>query len=242
MTDANIKQTKPKKRIGIIGGLGPRASAYFYKLIINYCSKKFGAALDSDFPSIILFSLSSSGMAETGVANQTVLISDLQEAFDCFLKANVDVIAIACNSVFAYYKEIVKQSHTNIINLPDEVASYLFTRSIKSVTILGSRGLIDEKVYDPYLFRMKIVPRYPDFSTQQNIDAWIFEVMRGNYNTQTTISFEKVIEEQLKYSDAVLIACSELSVLTTPFLLREKVFDSMYILAERTINYTIEEQ
>jgi aspartate racemase len=227
------------KRIGIIGGLGPRASANFYRLLLDYCSKKFNAAFDSDFPSVVLFSLSSSGMTETGIIDETVLIPDLHKAFDCFREADVEVIAIACNSVFHYYDKIIKQTKANIINLIDETASYLFTHSIKNVSILGSRGITNSKVFEPYLSKASIVPHYPDRSTQNKIDSWIFDVMAGNFDFHTKTSFQKVIDEQLEVSDAVLIACSELAVLIDPFLLPERVFDTMFILAKCTLDFAM---
>ena len=108
------KQILPQKRIGVIGGLGPRASAHFYKLIIDHCTNRFAAAYDFEYPSIIVFSISSFGLAKTGMADQTILVSDLCEAFDCFSKTNVDVIAIACNSVFAYYEKFIRQTKIHI--------------------------------------------------------------------------------------------------------------------------------
>lgn len=235
MNKERNNQPLPKKRIGIIGGLGPRASAHFFRLIIDQCTKKFEAAQDSDYPSIILYNVSSFGLPETGIADQAALFSDLNEAFECFSKAGVDVIAIACNSIFAFYGKMLEQTKIHIINLPYEVAFFLSTRSIKSVSILGSRGIVKSKIYDSHFNKMNIISRYPDQTTQEKIDAWIFDVMRGHYNDQTISELQKVIEEQLKLSNAVLIACSELSVLVNPFYLPENIFDSMFILADCTL-------
>src|SRR3990167_4652212 len=45
------------KAIGLIGGMGPYASAYFYKLLLKKSGEEYGAINNDDFPEILIDSL-----------------------------------------------------------------------------------------------------------------------------------------------------------------------------------------
>ncbi|MEI6597728.1 MAG: hypothetical protein WCL22_01665 [bacterium] len=54
------------KTIGILGGMGPAASANFYQRIVEIAQHDFGAVQDTDFPPMFLYNLPLSGFDETG--------------------------------------------------------------------------------------------------------------------------------------------------------------------------------
>ncbi len=225
------------KKIGVLGGLGSYASAHFYKTVLDYCTKELGATLDADFPYIVLFNIASSGLSESGRINEMILLTDINKALDDLSKIGVDFVAIACNSIFTYYQTLTTQTNITILNLPHIVASNLHSHSIKSVSILGSRGVTDSKLFDDYFFSKSIKPVYPDISIQKRIDSLIASVIRGNHNNEISVSFKDIIQKELTHSDAVLIACSELSTLVNPFSLPDRVFDSMHMLAQHALFY-----
>ena len=46
-----------RKIIGILGGMGPEASGYLYKLLIDLSIKHFNARHNDDFPEVIIHSI-----------------------------------------------------------------------------------------------------------------------------------------------------------------------------------------
>ena len=56
------------KSIGILGGMGPAASAVFYSMIVEKFQKE-GAVQDTDFARIILHSIALAGFDETGIVS-----------------------------------------------------------------------------------------------------------------------------------------------------------------------------
>lgn len=222
------------RRIGIIGGLGPRASAHFYRLLIDLCSQKYQAIQDYDYPYMLLVSLASEGLCEAGLVNEEALMADIEEAFSTFKRLSVDVVAIACNSIYACLDRPSRHA-VQLVNLPEEIATAASKLRAKDVGILCGRVLESSQVYDSYFLAKGIKLHYPESSMQVLIDRWAWEVMAGRYSTQTTKDLLEVVDMLIYQYDAVVLACSEISVLVDPFVLPSKVIDSMYILAEATL-------
>jgi aspartate racemase len=222
-------------RIGIIGGFGPRASAHFYELLVARCSERYQAILDSDYPYIILASLASKGLSETGTVNEAILIPDLEEAFSLFDKLGIGVAAVPCCSIYAYLDRIAQHKGVQIVDLYREIVEVTFRLQAKDAEILCSSGLRSMRALDPLFLSKGIELHYPEVSIQKTIDQWIVEVMGGRHSTQTTKSLLKLVDKLMRQRDAVVIACSELSVLVGSSSLPNNVFDSMRILADATL-------
>jgi aspartate/glutamate racemase len=45
------------KIIGVLGGMGPEATAQFYISVIRQCQQQYGAQLDSDYPEMLILNL-----------------------------------------------------------------------------------------------------------------------------------------------------------------------------------------
>src|SRR3989338_4022705 len=65
------------KKIGILGGMGPEASADFYCKIIQYCQEKYDAVQDTDYPSIVIYSLPLYGFNESGITDKNLVLKQL---------------------------------------------------------------------------------------------------------------------------------------------------------------------
>lgn len=226
-------------RIGIIGGFGPRASAHFYRLLVDICSQRYQAVQDSDYPYVILVSLASEAVSETGVVHEAVLVRDITRVLRVFDKLGINVVAIPCNAVYAYLDRFPKYTQIQLVNLPEEVAIAASKLQAKDIGVVCSWGLRSTRAYDPYFLAKGIEVHYPEISTQALIDRWILEVMGGCYSTQTTTGLLEVVDTLTRQHDAVVLACSEISVLVSSSLLPSNVIDSMYILAKATLELAL---
>lgn len=52
---------KVRKVIGVLGGMGPEASANLHMKILRYSQDHYGAVQDSDYPPVIIDSLTLEG-------------------------------------------------------------------------------------------------------------------------------------------------------------------------------------
>lgn len=63
----------PQKTIGILGGMGPSASADFVQRILRISRKQFGAVQDDEYPNIVLNSIGMKGFDENGITCYTAV-------------------------------------------------------------------------------------------------------------------------------------------------------------------------
>ena len=92
------------KTLGILGGLGPAASVYFYRLITEHTK----ALRDQDHLDIVL-------MSKASIPDRTEFIlgksadsplSSMIEGVRALTGAGADLIAIPCNTAHYFYDEI----------------------------------------------------------------------------------------------------------------------------------------
>ncbi|HZX10852.1 MAG TPA: aspartate/glutamate racemase family protein, partial [Acidobacteriota bacterium] len=93
------------KKIGILGGMGPEATADFYLRIIRIFQKKYGAIYDSDFPEILIINLPIPDVVENPKEEDKVR-EMLINAVKKLEKSGADFIAIPCNTVTYYISEM----------------------------------------------------------------------------------------------------------------------------------------
>ena len=86
------------KKIGILGGMGPEATADLYMKIVKYFQKNYGARYDKDFPEFFINSVPIPDVVES-MENEKNVLFMLLSATKLLQKDGCDFIVIACNSV-----------------------------------------------------------------------------------------------------------------------------------------------
>jgi len=152
------------KIIGIIGGMGPEATADLYlKIIKNTKAKKdqdhFRVIIDSnvkipDRTQAILHN----GEDPTPYLIQTAKNLD---------KLSVDVACIPCITAHYFYEAVQESVSFKIINIIEEVVEYIkkYYPNIRKVGILSTTGTIKTELFNQYLKDYTIV--YPTKEIQE---------------------------------------------------------------------------
>src|SRR5436853_459051 len=100
---------KNKSSIGILGGMGPEASVYMYKTLIELSVKHFGAKNNDDFPEIILHSIPVPDFISNTRSKNTALKMLMDSVMD-FNKLNISCLSIACNTAHLLLSDLQKVS------------------------------------------------------------------------------------------------------------------------------------
>ena len=120
----------PKIKIGILGGIGPEATAEFYSKLIYTLQKEKLIKSNKDYPQIIINSIPAPELIY-----EKILKEDLKpyiEGLKELDKFNPDFIVMVCNTIHLYYERLQKEVKTPIIDLRKEVKEYLIKNKIKS--------------------------------------------------------------------------------------------------------------
>ncbi len=107
-----------KGAIGILGGMGPEASNYLYKMLIDLSIKHFGAKDNDDFPEIILYSVPVSDFI-SNYNNKDKALQMLKKRVIDLGKVNLSCLSIACNTAHLLIDELQSVSSVKFISMID---------------------------------------------------------------------------------------------------------------------------
>ena len=215
--------------IGILGGMGPQATAHLYLRIIEIFQKEFGAVYDSDFPKIIILSLPIPDVVEN--PNENIKVKEmLVDGVKKLENAGANFIAIPCNTVTCYISEMQKAVQIPIINIIRETADEVFKSGAKIVGLLATEMTIKSSIYSCALQGIKILTlNKKEQKETTGIILNILAVRQSNDDKQKLQGFIRKLKSQ--GAQRIILGCTEL-----PLVIQENsdVFDTLEILAKST--------
>lgn len=225
--------------LGIIGGMGPMASAVFYDMI----SSKTDASCDQENLDLIL--LSHAGMPDRTRAILSKDEAQIEEvrskllADAMFLQnAGCTAIAVTCNTAHYFVNMIEGELDIPFIHLIRETAEAVASEfGAKKVAVLATDGTIETRLYQDELSKRGVIAFTPKAEVQALVMHEIYECIKSGKPADEEI-WQK-IEEYVKEEgcEAVVLACTELSVVRKELSLGSFYFDPMDIMAERCLDF-----
>lgn len=221
---------KNNQTIGIIGGMGPQASAKLLEVLITMASKDFGAKNDSDFPEIVLNSIPVpdfiSNYKNTGKGSDM-----LKMRIKTLENFNPLCFGIACNTAHILIDELQAVTSTPFISIIEEVGKNIFKAKVKQVGLLGTPTTIKSRLYQEVLDKYNIKVIIPSVKNCLIVEEIIRNILAGKVNNldRQKITF---IAELLRIQGAqgIILGCTELPLIF-PKEFSVPVFDSIEILA-----------
>lgn len=120
----------PHKIIGVPGGMVPEASASLYTKIIRYTQNRSGAVQDSDYPPLIIDSLTLKDFDETGIVNADSMKRQLIDGVKKLENAGCELIIIGCNTVHVFYDAMQEAVSIPILNIVGETRNRVERRGL----------------------------------------------------------------------------------------------------------------
>lgn len=246
ITNCNAEQIKKiKNKIGIIGGAGPMASCKLYEKIIKICQKNYNCKDDKDFPEIHIISYPFSDMLTVSDCkiNQNNLICELQMCFNNFLNNDINITAIACNTLHTLVSKGIKTT-SNFIHIADATLAHAQDKGCKKLLILGSQTTLNFKLY----VSQSIECITPDLNEQIIINNVIDNILAGNITLSDSELLKNIIRSYALTNDVdgVILGCTELPLLDEEYPLivynlekKVLVFDTIEILAHELIKKSL---
>lgn len=213
------------KTVGIIGGLGPLAGAYFYTRLVE-CTP---AENDEGHIPVVLVSNPAipsriAHLSGTGASP----VPKLKEVCHRLVQAGAEFIALPSTTTSIYLPELVPSVPVPMVSLLEEVAMAIQQVGYQRVGILGTTPTKTYAVYDEAFRERGLTPVYPDDDSQQDVMRVILAVKAAS---QQTDADEAALDEAASWDslrariadvasrpwaadvDAVLLGCTELPVL-----------------------------
>jgi len=220
------------KKLGIIGGLGPMATAHFLTLITRMSEAK----KDQDHIEIILHSrpvIPDRSAYITGASDLNPE-PDLIEIGQSLVTMGAEILAIPCFTAHYFIDAIRNATGIPIIDAIDEVTSYLSEAKIKKVGIHATDGVVYGRLYQDKLENAGITTLIPNAEAQKQIVEIIYKIKSGQ-----AVDFEDIHTIALDFfaagAELILLGCSDLSILGSKQPKYQNYLDVLEILARRAV-------
>ena len=202
-----------KNTIGIIGGMGPEATADVYLRIIKLYQKEFGAKLDRDYPRILIDSIPIPDVIES-FENKEKTLSFLKRSAKNLESSGADFIIIACNTVSSFVPKLKNEVSIPIINIVEEIRNKILEGNYKRVGLLSTSNTIKSGIYESLLEKSKTEIIYLNQNLQSKINEIILNIMSGKKLNTDRNRIERIIKKLVyQGSDAIILGCTELPLL-----------------------------
>lgn len=226
-----------EKIVGIIGGMGPEATVDLMTRVI----KMTPAADDIDHIRMIVDNNPKipsriKALLEGGGENPVFCMQEMGKKLQEY---GADFLAIPCNTAH-YYQAMIQEAVSipvlNMIQLTCEKISYIKPK-INKIGLLASTAVINLDLYKKQFFSFDIEVLYPEENVQNQIMGLIKKIKTSNYGNEIVDIFQSAVDHLIQSgADALLIACTELSMLTQKVVSEKLVFDSAQVLAESIVS------
>lgn len=222
------------RKIGIIGGMGPKASQLFYKMVTDLTD----ASCDQDHVNMVI--LSDTSMPDRTeailagdydeVANR--LLADGKMLADCGCLA----VGITCNTAHFFADLIEERLEIPVIHMIKETVNRIAEKKPSAkAAVLATDGTIKTGIYQKRMEEAGLCPYILPGELQEIVMYQIYD--RIKCGKPWDAGEWDLLENHLKEAgcDYAVMACTELSVIKNDNGLGDFYIDPMQILAEQVI-------
>ena len=232
----STKKCNIYKTIGILGGMGPEATAATYLEIIRIFQQRYGAKYDADFPEIIIVSKPIPDVVER-VENEEQTMILLNEGIAQLATAGADFVIIACNTVQRFLPELRKFAAIPILGIAEEVAKSL---PFKSVGLLATEATMNARIFDIEFEQKNVAIIKPTQKQQTMITEIIMNILNGKKTEGDKTTLLLIIDSlKLDGAEAVILGCTDLPLLISQDDVSVPLIDTIKINAEAAVNYCL---
>lgn len=219
------------KKLGIIGGAGPLASALFYETLVHESYR-----LGHPMPEIVLLNypfkrgLTSQESRENGA----VIRDELHHCLRTLESAGAEVGVLVCNTL---HLELARAPRGNIrfLRIPDLVFEKIREKKGKRLLLLATRNTCDSSLYQ----QSGVMIFHPSLEEQAVVDSVIDRVLVGQFSEQDSSQIKELIRNFPEEIDGVILGCTDLPVLHHHFPIHSDVpiYDSVKIPAKTIMRF-----
>ncbi len=231
---------KKNKTIGILGGMGPEASANLYQRIIKYAQYKYGAVQDFDYPPIIIYSLPLLGFNETGIRDGDLVKKQLIDGVKKLAYAGCDLIIIACNTVHYFYDDMQSAVNIPVLNIIEETRRRVLDLGYKKVGLFASESTNKLKLYQDKFAAAGIEVIFPNKKQQDILNGVIKHVMGGNQGISDIVALKDIARDYIKQgAKAIIMGCTEIPLAINQTHTDIKLFDTVEIIVQSAVDFSL---
>lgn len=223
--------TKPI--LGVIGGLGPIATAHFLELTIQMTD----AHIDQENLDMIIYNFPSTPDRTDYILgkNPNSPLPGMLGAGKAMVDQGASYIAIPCVTAHYFYDELEAGIPAPIINGVAETAHHLRRRGITRAGIMATDGTIQAGILSRALEEVGITPLIPTEARQRDVMHLIYENVKAGIPAE--IDRFRAVQDDLvgQGAQTIILGCTELSLIKRDYPIGPGFIDVMEVLAQCSV-------
>ncbi len=224
-----------QKILGVIGGMGPEATAYFYEEIIAHTK----ASKDQDHINMVILNCASMPDRTEAIKSgkHDELLATMKAEVEKLEKCGAGNIAIPCNTSHYFMDRIREMTDIPVINMIDETARHVAEGEIKvkKVGILATDGAISTGLYQKACSDHGLVAEVPDPDSQKKVMSLIYDDIKAGKMGDEDKFHDAVTNLQSKGCNVIILGCTELSVYKKHHKVPIHCVDALDVLVRESI-------
>ncbi len=227
------------KRIGLIGGLSPESTVHYYQILCREYNRQAGGL---NFPEISLDSLNLQRLVTLFEKNDWDGVAEiLLAALHRLKQAGADFAAILANTPHNAYDRLRERSPLKILTIMDATAAALKRDQRKHVALLGTKATMEFGFFQKHFAAGGIETLAPEPSQRAELDRIVWEELsHGTIQPASRAAARQMIADlQARKVEAVVLACTELSLLIQEADTPLPLYDTTRIHADAILNYSL---
>lgn len=221
------------KTLGVIGGLGPMATAYLLQLIIEMTDAK----TDQEHLDVIVFD-------RPNVPDRTAHILDpskpsplpfMQKTAKTLESLGAGVLCAPCVTSHYFYQELQAGVSVPFLNMVEETAKELRNAGKRKAGIMATTGTVSTGLFQNTFAQSGIEAVPPSEEGQKLVMSLIYDDIKAGKPADPE-KFRKVSEELYGAGcDSIILGCTELSLIKKSAGLGAGYLDALEVLAKRAV-------
>ncbi len=224
-----------KKTIGILGGMGPAATADLYTRIIGLTEAK----TDAEHLHVVID-------GNTAIPDRTAAIlrggadptEELQKSARRLEQAGAEVLVMSCNTAHYFYDRITPCISVPFLHMPRETAREAKRRGYGAVALLATDGTCEAGVYQQAFEAEAPEIRLlrPEAAGQRKIMSLIYDnVKAGRYDMPKAELDALLAELSASGAEAFILGCTELPLAFRHYGFAVETLDPTEVLARAAV-------
>lgn len=221
-----------RQLLGIIGGLGPMSSAYFYELITEHTK----ATCDQEHIDIILSSRATTPdrtdyiLGRSDTSPLPAMIADAQS----LEKYGATAIVIPCNTAHYFIDEVRKSVHVPMPSIITETVKHIKRCGYRKAAILATEGTISTETYQRELAAFGLDCMIPSEAGRAKLMEIIYKDVKSGVIPSAEKLYSVTAPMFAAGCDCAILGCTELSLIGKQ-IQDERFIDSLETLAAASI-------
>ena len=229
------------KIIGILGGMGPEATLFFYEKIIKFTK----ANKDQEHIPTLIFSNTKIPDRTNAILKKDHkrIIKELTNTAKILEKSGAKFIVIPCNTAHYYINEIRRSVKIPVLDMIEETAKYISKKNKKigkNIGLLATKGTLSTEIYQNKFKDFGINILIPKKETQEKVMKAIYDIKANGPSKESRKLIDEAIKELREENKVklIILGCTELPLLFKKSItenIKRGIIDPMDILAKKAI-------